>query len=230
MIMLHLSHPVLSSAVLLLATALSGWALLCGGPLPDQPPTALSAADPCLRALEVPCEQIARDASEGIERQGHGLIRSAWLDGDRLAVGAPDVGRCSGRPPEESCDPVGAVYVFERSAADSRVWRQTSYLEAPGVHPWDDGFGYRVSLCGNALLVESPDVTTCAPGYEVLAPGAPCLPAGAVFRFRPEREGRGWKQVASHRGAFLDPRARCVVQPRAFPKRPSPPVPVLGAH
>jgi len=111
---------------------------------------------------------------------------SLAIDGDTLAIGASG----EGAPMSEDSAAEGAVYIFHRKGAS---FEQEAYLKAsnPGA---GDGFGWRVALDGDRLLVGAYAEDSSA-GYSAANPyndGAP--DAGAAYVF--ERSGGEWHETA----------------------------------
>lgn len=102
---------------------------------------------------------------------------SVAIDGDTVAVGAPDSG-------------AGAVYVFTRNGS---VWQQQAQLESSG--PRDGGlFGHSVALVGDVLVVGAPGEhhgATSAGAAYVFTRAGENWSAGAQLR-SPEPQTAGW--------------------------------------
>jgi hypothetical protein len=121
---------------------------------------------------------------------GDGFGSSVALDGDTLAVGAPDERSAAtgvgGDQGDDTAAEAGAVYVFTRT---SGVWGQQAYLKASNTDAFD--------RFGSALALDGDRVAVGAPG-EASATGAPSNDtepeAGAVYLF--ERSGGAWAQEA----------------------------------
>lgn len=78
---------------------------------------------------------------------------SVAIDGDLIAVGAPDeqstATGINGNEDDNSSSYVGAVYVFGRVSSN---WSQLAYLKSDFSHPWEN-FGYDVSVSGESVAV-----------------------------------------------------------------------------
>lgn len=139
------------------------------------------------------------------DRFGH----SVALDGDVLAVGAPDEDSAATRANpggaaeiDNSAAGSGAVYVFARSGG---VWIQHSYLKASNTNA-GDFFGYSLSLNGPVLAVGAPWEGSQAYGVN---PGAgaeadnSALHSGAVYVFT--QSGGLWRQDALVKASNTSP-------------------------
>jgi hypothetical protein len=91
---------------------------------------------------------------------------SVSLDGDTLAVGAPqeDSGATgvNGNEADDSATDSGAVYVFTRSGSS---WAQQAYLKASNTGAGDN-FGWSVSLYGDSLAVTALSEDSSATGVD----------------------------------------------------------------
>ena len=121
---------------------------------------------------------------------GDGFGSTVALDGDTLAVGAPDERSAAtgidGDQTDDTAAEAGAVYVFTRSGGD---WAQQAYLKASNTDAFDR-FGSALGLHGDRLAVGAPG--------EASATGAQSddaePEAGAAYLF--ERRGGAWSQEA----------------------------------
>lgn len=121
---------------------------------------------------------------------GDGFGSSVTLDGDTLAVGAPDERSAAtgvgGNQTDDTAAEAGAVYVFARTGG---VWGQQAYLKASNTDAFDR-FGSALALAADRLAVGAPGEAS-ATG----AQGNDTEPeAGAVYLF--ERSGGAWAQEA----------------------------------
>lgn len=77
---------------------------------------------------------------------------SVALDGDILAVGAPEESAGTGGPMDNTEPGAGAVYVFARRDG---AWAETDYVKASDAE-YGDEFGYSLALQGSQLFVGAP--------------------------------------------------------------------------
>lgn len=99
---------------------------------------------------------------------------SVAIDGDRLAVGAPQAEILGSGAPR------GAVFVFERDAGGTNAWGEVLRWTPSSAQANDSDFGWSVALEGDDLLVGAPDynVDTGNPARE-----------GAVFYLAADTNG-----------------------------------------
>ena len=102
---------------------------------------------------------------------------SVSLDGDTLAVGAPNE---------------DAVYVFVRDGAG--MWTQQAYLSALGGEVFD-GFGIEVALSENLLAVAATSEDSAATGIDGNRGDNSALQSGAVYVFARDNAGV-WSEEA----------------------------------
>ncbi len=120
---------------------------------------------------------------------GDGFGTSVVIEGEVLAVGAPNESSAGGGIDpqlDNSAAGSGAVYVFTRASA---VWAQTAWLKASNVDA-GDRFGAAVALADGQLAVGAPN--------EASATGAPednsAAACGAVYVFA--FDGSAWSAAA----------------------------------
>lgn len=116
-----------------------------------------------------------------------------WLDGTRLAVGAPDEdgSTTSGELLDNATLESGAVYLFE---ASDGAWRETAYLKASNRGP-GDRFGSAVHLVDNLLAVGAPHEDSDANRINGDEQSDRAMESGAVYLFEHTSQG-GWSQDA----------------------------------
>jgi hypothetical protein len=107
---------------------------------------------------------------------------SVALDGDVLAVGAPDE--------DGTAVNSGAVYVFRR---DGATWEQEAYLKASNAGA-SDRFGRSVALDGGTLAVGADGEASAAQGVDGDQANDSAVNSGAVYVFR--HTGTAWLQEA----------------------------------
>lgn len=122
------------------------------------------------------------------------------IDGDTIAVGAPEEGGSSvgvNGPDDDLSPRSGAAYVFVREGTD---WSQQAYLK-PSNTGVSDSFGDSVTIEDDTIVVGAPDEDGSASGVnrpqDDLAPGA-----GAVYAF--VRQGTEWSQQAYIKASNTD--------------------------
>ncbi len=119
---------------------------------------------------------------------------SASLDGDLLALGAPNhpsaAPGINGDEDDTDAPGSGAVYVFSR---DEEGWKQEAFIKA-AFPDENDLFGYAVSLHDNRLVVGAPWERSSSPGVDGDEDDNDMPNTGAVYVF--ERDGSAWEQVA----------------------------------
>jgi len=115
---------------------------------------------------------------------------SVALDGDTLAVGAPEEDGDGSISENES----GAVYVFTRSGVD---WSQQAYLKASNPDR-DDKFGTTLALSANTLVVGVPDEDSDGSSQS----NNLAIDSGAVYVFT--RSGVDWSQQAYIKASNVD--------------------------
>ncbi len=103
------------------------------------------------------------------------------LDGDRLAVGAPNEDGAStgidGNEYDVTSANTGATYLFERAAG---TWSQTSYIKGAAVDV-DDYFGGAVALSGDVLISGVSGEDSGASGIGGDPSGNSKMDSGAVY-------------------------------------------------
>jgi hypothetical protein len=109
---------------------------------------------------------------------------SLALDGDTLAVGAPDEDNGGGNS--------GAVYVFTRDG--SGVWTEQAYLKASNAEA-GDGFGFSVALDSDTLAVGAIGEASGATGIDGDQSDNSVGLSGAVYVFNRDAGGI-WSQQA----------------------------------
>jgi len=128
---------------------------------------------------------------------------SVSLNGDTLAVGAPNEASCApginGDQANNSCPQAGAVYVFTRSGS---TWSQQAYLKASNPNA-GDAFGSSVSLNGNTLAVGATAEGSCATGINGNQADNGCIGAGAAYIFT--RNENVWTQEAYVKASNTSP-------------------------
>jgi hypothetical protein len=97
--------------------------------------------------------------------QGEGFGTSVALDGDTLAVGAPNS---------------EAVYVFTRTGGD---WSQQAYVKASNTGTSDE-FGTSVALAGDTLAVGAPLEASAVTGVNGNQADNSAFGSGAVYVYR----------------------------------------------
>jgi hypothetical protein len=133
-------------------------------------------------------------------RTGHSFGIHVSLDGDTLAVGAPAEDSCTtgidGDQSNSDCDNAGAAYVYTRTAG---VWSQQAYVKASNTNMGNpfgqgDGFGMKVALNADTLVVGAPGEASCASGINGNQLDNGCGLSGAVYMFA--KTNNRWSQVA----------------------------------
>ena len=151
--------------------------------------------DMCLGVLGVPCvvfdeAYIKASNAAAIDRFG---MRVA-LDGDTLAVGAPNEGSAdsgiNGDQNNNFAARAGAVYVFER---DGFTWTQNSYVKASNTDQFDE-FGTDVALDGDTLVVGAHREKSLSAGVDGDQADDSGAGVGAAYVF--VRDGTIWSQQA----------------------------------
>jgi hypothetical protein len=128
--------------------------------------------------------------------QGDFFGSSLALDGDTLAVGAPQEasngrGVDSAAEADNSAFASGAVYVFTRR---NGTWNQQAYIKASNAEA-NDAFGGAVTLHSDTLGVSAAGESSHGRGVNSGAEGDNSAPlAGAVYLFT--RHGGTWQQQA----------------------------------
>jgi ketosteroid isomerase-like protein len=130
--------------------------------------------------------------------------QSLALDGDLLAVGAPeedsDASGVNGDQQDDSLERAGAVYVFERDADGG--WSQTAYLK-PSNPGFGDSFGSALTLSGNVLAVAAPGENSAAVGLDGDGLDNSAADSGAVYVFERDADGN-WSQVSYVKASNTD--------------------------
>jgi hypothetical protein len=133
-------------------------------------------------------------------RAGHSFGNHVSLDGDTLAVGAPQEDSCAtgidGDQSSNGCHNAGAVYVYTRTAG---VWTQQAYVKASNTNmgnPFGQGdlFGLSVAVNGDTLIGAAPGEGSCATGIDGNQLDNGCGNSGAVYIFT--RTNNLWSQTA----------------------------------
>ncbi|MBT8061313.1 MAG: FG-GAP repeat protein, partial [Gammaproteobacteria bacterium] len=123
-----------------------------------------------------------------------GFGTSLDIEGDRLAVGAPNENSnatgLNGDQDNNTIGQAGAAYLFERTAS---TWQQTDYVKSsnPG---FGDQFGFSVALDGDRLLVGANGESSAATGINGDQDDDSNINAGATYLF--ERLNGQWQQTA----------------------------------
>jgi hypothetical protein len=119
---------------------------------------------------------------------------SIALDGDTLVVGASgEDSSATGINGDENLDDAsaaGAVYVFRRTGNE---WAQEAYIKASNTGA-NDGFGRRVAISGDTLVVGATGEDSSATGVNGDEDLEDAGASGAVYVFR--RDGTEWAQEA----------------------------------
>lgn len=171
-------------AVVVLAMALSTFALLSCGVATDEP------VDQLLSEILVPTyAQQAYVKASNTNASDTFRIVAVSADGNTLAVGAPGEDS-NGTPSDNSIGESGAVYVFVRSAG---TWSQQAYLKASNREA-SDNFGISVALSdnGNTLAVGASGEDSNATGINGNQSNNSASGSGAVYVFT--RTGSAWSQ------------------------------------
>jgi trimeric autotransporter adhesin len=130
--------------------------------------------------------------------------QSLALDGDTLAVGAPQEDSAAtgidGNQADNSAAGSGAVYLFERDGAS---WSQAAYVKASNTGA-GDLFGWSVALDGDTLAVGARDEQSAATGVGGDQSDDSVLQAGAVYVFA--RSEASWSQQAYVKASNTDAR------------------------
>jgi len=157
--------------------------------------THCEPADACSVVLGVSCDRFEQGylkaSNPGVDDQfGYALA----LDGDTLAVGAPNEGSATtgvdGNQDNDDALDSGAVYVFTRSGS---IWAQVAYLKASNTGAGDQ-FGHALALDGDTLAVGAPNEGSAAWGVDGNQDSDGALDSGAVYVFTRSRST--WTQVA----------------------------------
>ena len=119
-----------------------------------------------------------------------GFGRGVAISGNTVAVGAPGESSVNGDPADVSAGSSGAVYVFVRDAGN---WTQQALLKATPVDA-GDGFGTRVALSGDYLVVSAGGEDSCDSDGMPDPSWRGCTGSGAAYVFR--RVGNTWGQIA----------------------------------
>lgn len=124
----------------------------------------------------------------------HFFGSSVAIDGDTIAVGAPDENSGStgidGDADNNGAGDSGAVFVFARSGT---TWSQQAYVKASNTNT-ADGFGRSVALSGDTLLVGANGERSNATGVNGNQNDNSLSFAGAAYVF--VRSGSTWSQQA----------------------------------
>ena len=128
---------------------------------------------------------------------------SVALDGDTLAVGAPEEDSratgVGGDQLDDSAANSGAVYVFERGGGS---WSQAAYLKASKNDGGPAEFGHSVALEGDTLVVGALKEASSATGVGGDGLGTFAIGSGAAYVF--ERSGGSWRQAAYLKASNTD--------------------------
>ena len=196
------------------SVSLSGDMLVVGAPLEDSQSTGINgdetddvgldsgAAYVFTRTANVWTQQAYIKASKtfpaGFSSYRDQFGQSVALDGDTLAVGAPEEWGGStgvnGNQNDNTVPDSGAVYVFTLTA---NVWSQQAYIKASNTDR-DDLFGTNLALSGNTLAVGVPE--EASDGNDQANDLA--TDSGAVYVFT--RTGTDWSQQAFLKASNLD--------------------------
>ena len=139
---------------------------------------------------------------------GDSLGSSVSIQGDTLAVGAPDedsnqttITNGTGASSDDSNITSGAVYIYRRTGV---IWAQEAYVKAAN-NDSNDSFGTSVSINGNTLAVGAPqedsNQTTITNGTGASSDDSNA-DSGAVYIYK--RTGVTWAQEAYVKAANND--------------------------
>jgi FG-GAP repeat protein len=126
---------------------------------------------------------------------GMGFGTAVSIDGDTLAVGAPQDPSCNALDPQGfGCPGAGTAYVFQNTGGQ---WTEQAFLKAPDPSNGPTGgpqFGTSIGISGDTAVVGAPFEASCSTGVGVNWSGAGCPGAGAAYVFT--RSNGTWSQQA----------------------------------